>query len=154
MRMKQEKIPFTPAKYQTMIEERQTLLTEREAVMGRLKLAREMGDLSENGAYRYAKFELGNIGRKLRELNYLIENGEAVPPGKHTTAQFGANVTLSDGEHKLTFLVVSEYESDPSKGMLSMKSPIGVAILGRKVGEKVDVAVPTGIKTYTIQSIT
>lgn len=151
--MKQQKIPFTPAKYEAMIEERRLILIEREAVMGRLKIAREMGDLSENGAYKYAKFELGNIGRKLRELNYLIENGEPVKKARHTTAQFGATVTLNDGERELTFLVVSEFESDPSKGMLSMKSPIGVAILGKKIGDSVDVVLPNGVKTYTVQSI-
>jgi transcription elongation GreA/GreB family factor len=152
--MKQDKIPFTPAKYTAMIEERRVILIEREAVMGRLKIAREMGDLSENGAYKYAKFELGNIGRKLRELNYLIENGEAVTPAKHNTAQFGTNVTLTDGERELTFLVVSEYESDPSKGMLSMKSPIGEAILGKKIGDAVEVALPNGVKNYTVVAFT
>lgn len=152
--MKQEKIPFTPAKYQSMKAQRQALLTEREAVMGRLKIAREMGDLSENGAYKYAKFELGNIGRKLRELNYLIENGEAVPAKKHSQAEFGATVTLHDGQSELSFLLVSEYESDPSKGMLSLKSPIGTALIQKKAGDTIEVAVPSGIKTYTIKSIT
>lgn len=151
--MKQQKIPFTPTKYHAMIEERRVILIEREAVMGRLKIAREMGDLSENGAYKYAKFELGNIGRKLRELNYLIENGEAVEKGTHNVAEFGATVTLTDGTTELVFLVVSEYESDPSKKMLSMKSPIGEAILGKKSGDVVDVVLPNGVKAYTVVSI-
>lgn len=146
-------IPFTLQKFTQMKEEVRVLLIEREALMGRLKVAREMGDLSENGAYKYAKFELGNVGRKLRELNYLLENGEAVETGAKPTAQFGTTITLNDGNSDLTFLLVSEYESDPVKGMLSLKSPIGQAVEGKKVGDHIEVVVPSGVKNYTIMKI-
>ncbi len=73
--MPEPKIPFTRAAFQKMIERRKQLHDLREETLVRLKAAREMGDLSENGAYRYAKFELGNIGRELAAAQLFTARG-------------------------------------------------------------------------------
>lgn len=149
------RIPLTASKYTQLQSDFSRLKIEREQVMERLKVAREMGDLSENGAYQYAKFELGSIRRQLREIRHLLQLGEVVEKSADDDCiGFGSQVTLDDGSKQNTYLLVSQHESDPVKRKLSMESPIGSAILGKKVGDKVTVATPRGEVVYTIQSVT
>lgn len=151
-------IPFTPKKYKEMQQKVIELSAEREQVMQRLVEARAMGDLSENGAYKYAKFELGNVSRELRRYKQLLLQGfpapkQATPKG---LIDFGSTVTvekLDETKKQKTFLIVSEHESDPSKGKISYKSPIGKALLRKKVGEKVSVQTPIGETKFIIINI-
>lgn len=114
-----------------------------------------MGDLSENGAYTAAKFELGTIGRQLRAVRHILDNGYI-----HETktaagvADFGRVITLKSNDRTLTFTLVSEYESNPAEQKLSLNSPIGQAVRGKKVGDTVEVLAPTGITTYKILKVT
>ena len=147
------KIPFTQEAYTKMHQDFARLTKERVEVMERLKIAREMGDLSENGAYRYAKFELGNISRQLRRLEHLLAVGEVIVASRNDVVSFGTTVTVFLDGKKIQYLIVSKHESDPKAGKLSMESPIGRALLGRKVGESVHVEVPAGTMTYRILSI-
>jgi transcription elongation factor GreA len=146
-------IPFTPQAYAQLKAEKALLLTERKEVIIRLQTAREMGDLSENGAYKYAKQELGDIGRKLRKLNYLLAEGVVVKPSTHTTVEFGCSVELTGPRGAQTYHIVSEYESNPAERKLAMTSPIGSAILGKTVGAEVSVTTPNGEVAYTITAI-
>lgn len=148
-------IPFTAEAYAQNQTEYERLKKLRVEVMERLKAAREMGDLSENGAYKYAKFELGDIGRRMRHLKHLLVNGYVAETNNDTTtASFGRTVTLKNNATEFTFLLVSEHESDLSHNKLSIHSPIGTAIQGKKVGEQVLVISPRGQETYTIIAIT
>ena len=145
-------IPFTLAKYQAMQQQVDTLRTELAAVKIRLNEAREMGDLSENGAYKYAKFEIGRINRELRVLTDLLQRGEVVIAGKEVQGGFGSFVTLLDAVGKtVQYQLVSQYESDPTAGKLSLDSPIAQAIAGKKVGEIIQVPTPRGLLAYTIE---
>lgn len=147
-------IPFTPQAYTQLQADRARLQKERKEVMTRLQTAREMGDLSENGAYRYAKFELGSIGRQLRRINHLLAEGVVVMPSQqHTVVQFGSRVTLKGPKGKQTVLIVSEHESDPAQHKLAMTSPIGAAMMGKVAGDSVSVTTPRGEVQYTILSI-
>lgn len=147
-------IPFTSEAYQKLKEDLSRLEKLREEVVVRLTAAREMGDLSENGAYKYAKQELGTIGRQVRELRYKLKFGHVVT-SKRTdgTIDFGSTVTITNPSRTITFLLVSEYESNPSEQKLSTKSPIGAAVIGKKVGDVVTIALPTGTTTYTITKV-
>jgi transcription elongation factor GreA len=146
---------FTQEKYDEMRAEVRRLLAYREEVMARLKIAREMGDLSENGAYKYAKFELGDIRRKLRDLNHYLEHGVILKkPTQNEVVQLGSHVTVEvDGSEK-EFFIVNRFEADPSLGKISDLSPIGSALVGKKVGEQVPIDLPKNQKVYTIKSIT
>lgn len=168
----QKTIPFTKAKY-TEMQQKVVELTElREEVMKRLITAREMGDLSENGAYQYAKFELGDIGRQLRRFKSLLAKGFQVPKnyGLSGVIDFGSEVTIekvksstkggaqNDGaqvtaKKQLKFMIVSEHESDPSKGTLAYSSPMGKALLRKKVGDSVIVKTPVGETEYIIIAV-
>lgn len=145
-------IPFTKDGYQKVLDEIGKLEANRTEVLVRLQLAREMGDLSENGAYKAARWELSGIDRRLRELNRLKLYGEV----ESTTNQsgvvaFGSEVHIkNDSGQVITFTLVNEFESDPSKKRLSVNSPIGMALLGKKTGDHVTVEAPNGKQTYTI----
>lgn len=146
-------IPFTPQAYAQLQADRKRLQKERVETIVRLQTAREMGDLSENGAYKYAKFELGDIGRKLRRINHLLKEGAVVVPRSHTQVEFGSNVTLEGPRGRQTFLMVSEHESNPKEHKLALSSPIGAALSGKKVGETAVVITPSGEAAYTIVAI-
>ncbi len=151
---------FTQEEFSKMQARRTALYRLKDEVMERLKAAREMGDLSENGAYQYAKFELGNIRRELRRLNHLLEHGQVATIQDHyESIEFGStftleNTSLPDGENReKTYMLVSEHESDPMKNKLSDSSPIGKAVVHKKVGDTVTVITPRGEQTYTVTAI-
>lgn len=147
-------IPFTQAAYTKNQQEFDRLTRLRKEVMERLKIAREMGDLSENGAYTAAKFELGSIGRQLRQLKHLLVHGYvATTNTANDTADFGKKITVTDGSSTFTFQLVSEFESNLAEQKLSLQSPIGKAVFGNKVNDVINVQSPSGEKKYTITAI-
>lgn len=147
-------IPFTSEAYQKLLDRRKFLLEEKKAVILRLSEAREQGDLSENGAYKYAKFELGNIRRELSKLNYLIKNGQVKIGSKESNiADFGKTVTVSNQDSLLSFMIVSKYESNPAEKKISADSPLGKALIGKSIGSEVVVNSPKGSIKYTITDI-
>lgn len=150
------KIPFTQLAYAEMKSEEARLKHELKEVMERLKVAREMGDLSENGAYKYAKFEIGSIKRQLRQLNYLLTNGQVFSPNLKTDqARFGNTVKVltSSSPKPFSFMLVSTHEADPLNGKLSTESPIGKALLNKQAGDSFEVQTPKGIVRYTLLEI-
>lgn len=150
------KIPFTQTAFEEMRQNQARLTQELKEVMARLKVAREMGDLSENGAYKYAKFEIGSIRRQLSKLNYLIKNGEILAPNTNTKiVGFGSLVTVASNTtaQPLKFRIVSTHEADPLEGKLSVDSPIGVALMNKKVGDTVEVQTPKAKINYTLLKI-
>lgn len=146
-------IPFTAGEYKKMQDRLAFLTSLRVEVVERLRVAREMGDLSENGAYRYAKFELGNIGRETRKLNYLLENGAVAEKRSDGTIGFGTRVTLQQGKVVSEYLLVSEHESNPAQDKLSLQSPLGLALQHKKIGDLVTVQTPRGETQYLLVSI-
>ncbi len=148
-----EPIPLSPEKYANLEQEVIRLTAERDAASERVKVAREMGDLSENGAYHYGKMELASYSRQLRQAQFLLKYGVVTTSSGSGVIEFGSEVTIHDGKKERVFTIVSQYESDPYTGKLSVESPIGLALLGKKVGDVVPIAVPAGTITYTIVEI-
>ncbi|MBA2692871.1 MAG: transcription elongation factor GreA [Rubrobacter sp.] len=135
-------------------------LTEvrRKEVADRIRQAREFGDLSENSEYDDAKNEQGLLERRISELQRRLRNSKVVDPADAATdaVDLGTLVTLKvlggkGGERK--FRIVGSNESDPASGKLSHASPVGKAVLRRKVGEKVKVATPRGSTEYEIINV-
>jgi transcription elongation GreA/GreB family factor len=147
------KIPFTQEAFDKMKAEVQRLNTYREEVVIRLQAAREQGDLSENGAYKYAKFELGNIGRQLRDLKYKLTFGYVPVKAAAGVIDFGATITIKNDTKDMTFMLVSEHESNPTQNKLSTNSPIGNAVKGKKVGDVVEVVAPAGVTKWKIMKV-
>lgn len=151
--IKPDPIPFTREEMVRMKKEREKLEQQREEILLRLQAAREMGDLSENGAYKYAKFELRDTDRKLRRLNRFIRFGVVIAPTGNDRVGFGCRVRLKQGAKRLVFQVVGEHEANPLEKKLSEKSPLGKVLMGKRVGESVRVEAPAGETEYVIEAI-
>lgn len=139
------KIPFTQAGLDKVVAERDKLLAERPEAVSNLQKAREMGDLSENGYYKESRARLSFIDGRLRYLDRLIRQAKIVTGGR---------VVLDDGAKTVAYSIVGEYESDPNQQSISLKSPLGQAIRGKSVGDKISVATPNGSKKYKILELT
>ena len=129
------------------------VLTLKKEVMGRLVVAREMGDLSENGAYKAAKFELGGINRQIRELNYILHHAYVPEIDVTDVAGFGKTITLKNADQTLVFTLVGSYEADPEQLKFSFDSPLGQAVNGKQVGDQVTVVSPKGKTEYSLVEI-
>ncbi|OGG06181.1 hypothetical protein A2872_04400 [Candidatus Gottesmanbacteria bacterium RIFCSPHIGHO2_01_FULL_42_12] len=124
------------------------------AVVDRLSLARAEGDLSENSAYQGAKEELEFLENRISQLEDIMEQSSIISaPKGNTVVDIGSTVTVSIGNRKIVWTVVGEWEADPKSGKISGSSPIGKALMGKKVGDKVEVSIPAGKAVYTITSI-
>lgn len=148
------RIPFTPDAYAKMQAEFKKLLVEQDDLIVRVNVARAQGDLSENGAYKYGKIELGNVRHRLRELRHLLKHAQVIhSTPKSGVISFGNKVLLKSKDKSLEFMLVSEYESNPAEGKLSDSSPIGSAVKGKKIGDEVTVTTPGGEIKYTVISV-
>lgn len=144
------RIRLTQEGYDTAKRDLEVLLNKRKGAVVNLQTAREMGDLSENGAYKAARFELSGIDREIRRLKFLLRVGIVREVTNKGYIDFGSVVTLDDGKNKITFTLVSGYESNPAENKLSLTSPIGKAVMGKRIGDTVTVHAPAGAKTYKI----
>lgn len=130
---------------------------KRPEVLERVSAARAMGDLSENSEYTAAKEALELIDGRIEELTEIIKNAAVIEDkvtssGKQTVA-LGSKVTVSINGKKELFTVVGEWEADPHDKKISHESPLGKALIGQTVGDKVEVKAPAGKVHYTIVSI-
>src|ERR687893_770817 len=129
----------------------------RKEVADRIRQAREFGDISENSEYDEAKNEQGLLERRIGELQRRVRNVKVVDPSEaeEDAVDLGTTVTLravGQGQER-TFQIVGANESDPTSGKLSHASPVGRAVLKRKVGEKVTVSTPRGATEYEIVNV-
>lgn len=146
-------IKFSKAGYDKLKINLVGLEKKREEVLVSLQKAREQGDLSENGAYKAARFELGNVDRQLRLVKYQLRYGKVIEKSRNDIIDFGSTVVLDDGGKQMTFTLVGGYESNPSLQKLSIYSPIGKAVLGKKAGGTVVVNTPSGDRKFTIVTV-
>lgn len=146
-------IQFTKEGYEAAKKKYEALLAERKPAVEDLKKAREMGDLSENGWYKAAKFKLGFIDRQLRELKIQLQYGKVIARSKHNTVGVGSSVLLDDGKHRISYHIVGEFEANPAERKLSLVSPIGKALVGKRRGETVVIHAPVGRISYTVVDI-
>ena len=152
--MQPRTIQFTPEGYQKLKNDLEIFTKRRVTAVNSLRTAREMGDLSENGAYKAARFELSFVDQELRRLKFLLRFGKIGTVVNSGRVGFGNLVTLVNGKDELTFTLVDGFESNPQQEKLSILSPIGKAVLGKTVGETVTVTSPSGMVHYTIREIT
>lgn len=131
--------------------------TRRREVADRIRQAREFGDISENSEYDDAKTEQGLLERRISEIQRRIRNAKVVDPSEADAdaVDLGTRVTLRSigKDEERTFQIVGANESDPTSGKLSHASPVGRAVLKRRVGEKVTVATPRGSAEYEIVNV-
>lgn len=128
---------------------------KRLEVLERVSGARAMGDLAENSEYTAAREELSLIDGRIEELSDILKNVELIKEGAKNTGaiQLGSTITVSINGKKEDFVLVGEWEADPHNKKISHESPLGKALLGKKIGEKIEVEAPAGTIAYTVVSI-
>jgi len=154
--MSNQKIYLTPeglSKLQAEIEELKN--QKRPKVVERLALARMQGDLSENAEYASAREELAFLDGRIEELEETLSNAVIVNNGKNSkdAVDLGCQVTIKIGDKQVVYSIVGELEANPAQKKISLSSPLGQALKGRKVGEEIIFDAPAGKVTYKILKI-
>ena len=126
---------------------------KRPKLVDRLANARSQGDLSENSDYQSAKEELEFLDGRIEELEEVIKGAKVTSAKKSDGIDVGTKVTVKVGGSKVIFDIVGEWEADPINKKISHESPLGKALFGKKVGEKVDVEAPAGKIQYEVIAI-
>lgn len=115
--------------------------------------ARDFGDLSENAEYDSAREEQGLVESRIAEIEDILLNAELIKSTGSKTVVLGSKVELKTGAKTVTYYVVGPVEADPLEGKISNESPIGVALMNKKVGETATITTPKGDTSYEIVSI-
>ncbi|TSC88135.1 MAG: transcription elongation factor GreA [Microgenomates group bacterium Gr01-1014_16] len=126
---------------------------KRPHLVDRLSVARSMGDLSENNDYQDAKEELAFTDGRISELENLVQNAQIAQPSGSDAIDVGHKVTVHVNTSQAIFHIVGEWEANPAQKKISPSSPLGQALMGKKVGDKVEVSAPAGKILYTIVAI-
>ena len=126
---------------------------KRHAAVERLATARDQGDLSENSEYTDAKQALSFMDGRILELEEVLHGVKVITSHPKGQIDVGCKVTLHINGKKEEFMIVGEWEADPMSKKISHESPLGKALLGKKVGDKVEVEAPAGKILYKILHI-
>jgi transcription elongation factor GreA len=151
-----EKLPMLAEGYEKLIAELKLLREERPKIVEAIEEARAHGDLSENAEYHSAKERQGQVEATIGDLEDRISRANIIDPTTLSGDKivFGATITLLDDDEKpVRYQIVGQTEADAKVGRISYNSPLGKALIGRKVDEEVEVTVPSGDRSYLVQKI-
>lgn len=153
-----EKVPMTPKGFALLKEELNQLKTvERPANIRDIELALEHGDLSENAEYHAAKEKQGHLAGRIDYVEDKVARAQVIDTssGELDRVRFGMTVLLSDSEseEETSYTIVGEDESDASKGLLSITSPVARALMGKEINDEITVRVPKGTRVFEVLEI-
>jgi transcription elongation factor GreA len=151
-----EKVPMLAEGYEKLTADLKLLREERPRIVDAIEEARAHGDLSENAEYHAAKERQGQVEAQIADIEDRVSRAQIIDPTSLSGDRvvFGATVTLLDEEdNKNKYQIVGMTEADAKAGRISYNSPLGKALIGRKVGEEVEVTVPAGDRSYEIKKI-
>jgi len=134
-------------------EHNELVNVKRHEAVARLAAARELGDLSENSEYAAAKQDLSFMDGRILELEEILHGAKVITSHGKSHVDVGCKVVLHVNGKKEEFYLVGEWEADPMQKKISHESPLGKALMGKKVGEKVEVEAPAGKILYKILHI-
>lgn len=130
------------------------IISQRGAIIDRIKTAREFGDLSENAEYSAARLEQSRAETRVEEIENILKNCELMSrPNKKGVVELGNTVVLQNTDGEKKFTIVSSVEADPMNGKVSDASPIGKTLMGKKVGEEVEIVTPAVTTKYKLKSV-
>lgn len=134
--------------------ELEELKSQRSVLAQKIADARDFGDLSENAEYDAARTEQGRVETRISDIEDILLNAEVIGGRKTSKVSLGSTVVLADAKgKKVSYTIVGSVEADPMEGKISDQSPIGQALLGKKVGEDVAIKTPRGEAAYTLDAI-
>ncbi|MBT5571517.1 MAG: transcription elongation factor GreA [Alphaproteobacteria bacterium] len=153
-----DKLPMTTEGHQVLQEELRNLKSvERPNIVKAIAAAREHGDLSENAEYHAARERQSFIEGRIGELEDAIKRAEVIDTSKlkGKTVRFGATVKVADEEtdEEITYQLVGELEADIQQRKISIGSPLGRALIGREVGDSVEVTTPNGVRYFEVMNV-
>lgn len=139
---------------QELEKELNELKSRRSAVAQKIADARDYGDLSENSEYSAARDEQGQVEGRIAEIEDILQNASLIKARNNSKVEVGNKVELeTDKGKKVAYTVVGSVEADPLEGRISDESPIGRALMGKKVGENVSIKTPSGLASYKLVAI-
>lgn len=130
-----------------------SLKSQRGEIADRIAEARDYGDLSENADYDTARENQAVIESRIAEIEDILANAEIIKAGKGSRVTVGSIIELKSSGKKFTYTLVGPVEADPLEGKISNESPIGIALMGKKVGETATITTPKGEVAYEIVKI-
>jgi transcription elongation factor GreA len=151
-----EKLPMLAEGYERLTADLKALREERPRIVDAIEEARAHGDLSENAEYHAAKERQGQVEATIADLEDKVSRAQIIDPATLSGDKviFGATVTLLDDDEKpVRYQIVGPYEADAKVGRISYNSPLGKALIGRRVEDEIEVTVPSGDKFYLVQNI-
>ena len=151
-----DKLPMLAEGQRMLIDELHRLKAERPDVIDAIEEARAHGDLSENAEYHAAKERQGQIEAMIADIEDRLSRAQVIDPKDLSGDKivFGATVTLLDEDTKpIKYQIVGQTEADAKSGRISYNSPLGRALIGRKVDDEVEVTVPSGDRYYVVSKI-
>ncbi|MXO71718.1 transcription elongation factor GreA [Alteraurantiacibacter buctensis] len=151
-----ERVPMLAEGYEKLTADLNALRKERPKIVDAIEEARAHGDLSENAEYHAAKERQGQVEAQIAELEDKVSRAQIIDPTTLSGDRvvFGATVTVldeDDKEHR--YQIVGQAESDAKNGRISYDSPLGRALIGRSLGDEVEVTVPSGDRSYLIEKV-
>lgn len=149
-----KKFNLTQAGVDELQKELDELIAQRGSVAEKIKTAREFGDLAENAEYQTARQEQEKLEARVSEIEHILQNVEVIQkPKGDSKVQLGSTVKLKNDGKSKEFQVVGTVEADPLNGKISDESPIGQALLGKKLGDEVEIKTPAETTVYKITEI-
>ena len=154
-----KKTPMTVTGAEKLKVELHRLKTvERPRIIHAIAEARSHGDLSENAEYHAAKEQQGFVEGRIADLDLKLATAQVIDPktvNANGRVVFGATLNLIDEQssQEVTYQIVGDYEADIASGMISISSPIARALIGKELGDVVEVQVPGGVRSYEILGI-
>jgi transcription elongation factor GreA len=152
------KFPITKQAYAKLEQEVKKLKhDDRPRIIEAISTARDLGDLSENAEYHAAREQQSFVEGRILELEDKMARAEVIDIGKLSgdTVKFGAtvNIVSEDTDEEFEYIIVGEYEADIAKQRISISSPLSRSLIGKTVGDVIEVHTPSGVKSYEILKI-
>jgi len=151
-----DKVPMLAEGYEKLTADLKVLRQERPKIVDSIEEARAHGDLSENAEYHAAKERQGQVEAQIADLEDRVSRAQIIDPKTlgGDRVVFGATVTLMDeDDKKVTYQIVGLAEADAKVGRISYESPLARALIGKSVGDEVEVTVPSGDRFYLIDKV-
>ena len=151
-----QSVPMLAEGYERLTADLKAYRAERPTIVEAIETARAHGDLSENAEYHAAKERQGQVEAYIADIENKVSRAQIIDPTTLSGDRivFGATVTLLDDNDKpIKYQIVGETEADAKKGRISYNSPLAKALIGKNVGDDIEVSVPSGDKFYHVEKI-
>ena len=148
-----KKYQITDSGRKELEKELAELKSRRGEIAEKIAEARSFGDLSENAEYDAAREEQGLLETRVIEIEDILQHASIIKSADATVVGLGSAVELKNSDRTVTYTVVGPVEADPMEGKISDETPIGQALMGKKVGDEVTISTPKGEIVYTISSL-